>query len=66
MGPHNSLLTAEERWKVVTFVQKLQNPNAVPSQADSTAAGKNTPATAAENGTASAVSNTSTGGSEKK
>jgi mono/diheme cytochrome c family protein len=26
MGPHNTLLNTEERWKVVYFVQKLQGP----------------------------------------
>jgi mono/diheme cytochrome c family protein len=26
MGPHSSLLTIEERWKLVYFVQKLQGP----------------------------------------
>jgi mono/diheme cytochrome c family protein len=26
MGPHAPLMTQEERWKVVLFVQKLQNP----------------------------------------
>lgn len=28
MGPHASLLTTEERWKLVHFVQKLQGPQA--------------------------------------
>ena len=26
MGAHNSLLTTEERWKLVCYVQKLQGP----------------------------------------
>lgn len=29
MGPHYSLLTQEERWKLVYFVQKLQGPKTV-------------------------------------
>lgn len=29
MGPHYSLLTQEERWKLVFFVQKLQGPKTV-------------------------------------
>lgn len=29
MGPHAPLLTAEERWKLVFYVQKLQGPKAV-------------------------------------
>lgn len=40
MGPHAPLMTQEERWKVVLFVQKLQNPGgAAPAAApaDSTA-----------------------------
>jgi mono/diheme cytochrome c family protein len=28
MGPHNSLLSSDERWKLVYFVQKLQGPKA--------------------------------------
>ncbi len=29
MGPHQSLLTQEERWKLVYYVQKLQGPKTV-------------------------------------
>lgn len=43
MGPHNSLLTQEERWKLVYFVQKLQGPKEA-AAADSTKV--TTPATA--------------------
>jgi mono/diheme cytochrome c family protein len=35
MGAHSSLLTMDERWKLVYFVQKLQGPKTAP--ADSTA-----------------------------
>ena len=42
MGPHNSLLSAEERWKLVYFVQKLQGPK---SDSTQTAAGKPAAAT---------------------
>ncbi len=40
MGPHAPLLTQEERWKVVLFVQKLQNPGgaAAPPAAEANAA----------------------------
>ena len=39
MGPHASLLTQEERWKLVLFVQHLQHPDGMPaaSATDSTA-----------------------------
>lgn len=30
MGPHAQMLTAEERWKITLFVQKLQYPNGRP------------------------------------
>jgi mono/diheme cytochrome c family protein len=41
MGSHASQLTAEERWKVVYYVQKLQGVNdAVPAATDSTATTK--------------------------
>jgi mono/diheme cytochrome c family protein len=43
MGPHASLLSQQERWKVVMFVQKLQNPAAAEAAApaaDSTAVAK--------------------------
>jgi hypothetical protein len=30
MGAHASQLTVEERWKLVTFVQKLQGPKTPP------------------------------------
>jgi mono/diheme cytochrome c family protein len=41
MGSHASQLTAEERWKVVYYVQKLQGVNdAAPAAADSTATTK--------------------------
>jgi mono/diheme cytochrome c family protein len=39
MGAHNSLLTVEERWKLVYYVQKLQGPKEAPA-ADSTATAK--------------------------
>lgn len=45
MGPHNLLLNAEERWKLVYFVQKLQNPGGAAS--DSTQAGAAASSTAA-------------------
>lgn len=41
MGPHNILLTVEERWMLVHYVQKLQNPGGaapVPAAGDTTAA----------------------------
>ncbi|MGZ3890809.1 MAG: c-type cytochrome [Bacteroidia bacterium] len=38
MGNHASILTQEERWKLVYFVQKLQGPKEAPA-ADSTKAG---------------------------
>ena len=47
MGPHASLLTQEERWKVVLFVQKLQNPGGTAAPATAT----ETPATPAEGAT---------------
>ncbi len=37
MGPHALLLSVDERWKLVHFVQKLQGPKQAPA-ADSTAA----------------------------
>jgi mono/diheme cytochrome c family protein len=37
MGAHNNILTQEERWKLVYYVQKLQGPKEAPA-ADSTAA----------------------------
>jgi mono/diheme cytochrome c family protein len=40
MGPHNSLLTQEERWKVVYFIQKLIAPAADAPATDSTAKAK--------------------------
>jgi mono/diheme cytochrome c family protein len=45
MGPHNSLLTTDERWKLVYYVQKLQGP-----KNDSTKTAT-TPAPAAGKGT---------------
>ena len=36
MGPHAPLLSKEERWKIVYYVQKLQHPEGV-AKADSTA-----------------------------
>lgn len=36
MGPHGSLLSAEERWKLVYYVQKLQGPKESSAPADST------------------------------
>ncbi len=33
MGPHAPLLTQEERWKLVLFVQKLQNPGGTAAEA---------------------------------
>ncbi len=39
MGPHSSLLTADERWKLVLYVQHLQHPDGMPAPvADSVAA----------------------------
>lgn len=39
MGPHAPMLTKEERWKIVHYVQTLQKPNAVaPGATDTTAA----------------------------
>lgn len=41
MGPHASLVSQEERWKLVLFVQHLQHPDgAVTVKADSTATPK--------------------------
>ena len=31
MGPHASLLTSEERWKLVLYVQHLQHPDGMPA-----------------------------------
>jgi mono/diheme cytochrome c family protein len=60
MGAHNMLLNAEERWKVVYFVQKLQNPGGA-APADSSQAG------AAASGTAAAATNgTTTAAGDKK
>jgi mono/diheme cytochrome c family protein len=39
MGPHQSLLTAEERWKLVYYVQKLQGPKESASDSTKTTAG---------------------------
>jgi mono/diheme cytochrome c family protein len=38
MGAHNSLLNAEERWKLVYYVQKLQGPKEMPKDSAKTAA----------------------------
>jgi len=39
MGPHGLMLNQEERWKLVLYVQKLQNPNgAAPAVADTAVA----------------------------
>jgi mono/diheme cytochrome c family protein len=58
MGPHSQLLNAEERWKLVYFVQKLQNPKgAAPS--DSTQTGAAGTATAAASASAAPAANTS-------
>ncbi len=58
MGPHNLLLNAEERWKLVYFVQKLASPaGAAPS--DSTKAAGTGTATAAANGSAAPTENAS-------
>ena len=49
MGPHASLVNAEERWKLVSFVQKLQGPKAAPADSTkTTAAGTPSAAPAAE------------------
>lgn len=37
MGNHASLLTQEERWKLVYYVQKLQGPKTVPTDSTATA-----------------------------
>jgi mono/diheme cytochrome c family protein len=47
MGAHNTQLNAEERWKLVYFVQKLQGP-----KTDSTQAAAPAPAAAAQGTTA--------------
>ena len=40
MGSHASQLTSEERWKIIRYVQTLQNPggatSAAPASSDST------------------------------
>jgi len=46
MGAHNNLLTQEERWKLVYFVQKLQGPKET-AVADTSAKAAATPTTAA-------------------
>lgn len=47
MGQHASQLTAEERWKLVYYVQKLQGPKAAATDSTKTTAAA-TPTTAAE------------------
>jgi mono/diheme cytochrome c family protein len=41
MGPHASLVSQEERWKLVLFVQHLQHPDGAAAKTDSTATAKN-------------------------
>jgi mono/diheme cytochrome c family protein len=56
MGPHNSQLNSDERWKIVTYVQKLAGQGSAAAPADSTKAGAAPTATAGEGGnTSSAV-----------
>ncbi len=40
MGPHASLLTQEERWKLVLYVQHLQHPDGMPAPAADSSATK--------------------------
>jgi mono/diheme cytochrome c family protein len=66
MGAHNSQLTAEERWKLVAYVQKLQGHGSNAAPADSTAAGAAAPtATAAATGTTTNASNVSENAGKK-
>lgn len=66
MGPHNSQLTAEERWKLVAFVQKLQGHGSTAAPADSTKAGGATPSTtSATTGTTSKASHVSESAGQK-
>lgn len=37
MGPHASLLSAEQRWKIITYIKTLQNPAAGQTATDTTA-----------------------------
>lgn len=48
MGSHASQLTQEERWKVVFYVQKLQNPEGVVAPAEATAPAEVATASSAE------------------
>jgi mono/diheme cytochrome c family protein len=48
MGPHQSLLTQEERWKLVYFVQKLQGPKAMATDSTKTTAAISTPTATSE------------------
>jgi mono/diheme cytochrome c family protein len=43
MGAHAPLLSTEERWKVVLYIQKLQFPNGRPTASDSVAVKTETP-----------------------
>lgn len=47
MGPHAPLLNKEERWKVVLFVQKLQNPGGAAAAPTAEAASGTVPASEA-------------------
>ncbi len=40
MGSHASLVSQEERWKIILFIQKLQHPNGAVAAADSAATAK--------------------------
>jgi mono/diheme cytochrome c family protein len=40
MGAHAPLLSTEERWKVILYIQKLQWPNGKPMMTDTTASAK--------------------------
>jgi hypothetical protein len=40
MGSHAAQLNQKERWKVVMYVQKLQNPGGATASVDSTATAK--------------------------
>lgn len=48
MGPHNSQLTQEERWKLVYFVQKLQGPKETATDSTKTASAATSTVTVAK------------------
>lgn len=57
MGSHASQLTVEERWKIIRYVQTLQNPGGVPASEDTLSVKKM--ADAKQSGTVSAETVTS-------